>query len=338
MTKARAFNRGFTLIELLVVIAIIGILVSLLLPAVQAVREAARRTQCSNNLKQQGLGFLMHHEQMQYFPSSGWSPGWVGDPNGGFGYHQPGGWIFSILPFIEQQQIWNLGLGQGTAPNFQSSNSTNDQRDQSPITTFNCPSRRPLGLYHNCCQPANAGSPATVAKTDYAANLGDNMTNLIYFTSIGSLSQWNSTSVNWPDPSTFTGISYIHSQINIAFVRDGTSYTFMVGEKYLNPDHYLDGLDGSDDWSMYTGQQDDINRGTACATQPAPSPCTQYYTPMQDTPGVTSGYLFGSAHAGAFNIAFCDGSIHAIAYEIDQAVYRQLCNRSDGQVIDSSQY
>src|SRR3954454_16603437 len=99
----RSIRGGFTLVELLVVIAIIGILVALLLPAIQAAREAARRSQCTNNLKQLSLGALNHEATFKAFPSSGLGYGWVGDPNYGSGRTQPGGWIYNVLPFIEEQ-------------------------------------------------------------------------------------------------------------------------------------------------------------------------------------------------------------------------------------------
>src|SRR5213593_486082 len=90
-------KRGFTLVELLVVIAIIGILVALLLPAVQAAREAARRTQCMNHLKQLATACMNHHDTYKYFPSGGWGYHWVGDPDRGSGAEQPGSWMYNIL-------------------------------------------------------------------------------------------------------------------------------------------------------------------------------------------------------------------------------------------------
>ena len=102
-------NLGFTLVELLVVIAIIAMLVSLLLPAVHAAREAARNTHCKNNLKQVSLGFLNHESTHGHFAGDAWGWRWVGDPDRGAGKRQPGSWAYKVLDFIEESTVRNYG-------------------------------------------------------------------------------------------------------------------------------------------------------------------------------------------------------------------------------------
>src|SRR5262245_65887753 len=102
-------RNAFTLVELLVVIAIIGILVALLLPAIQAARESARRSKCANNLRNLATAALNHHDTAKFYPTGGWGWWWTGDPDRGFGRSQPGGWTFSLLPFTEEESIYTSG-------------------------------------------------------------------------------------------------------------------------------------------------------------------------------------------------------------------------------------
>lgn len=317
----RGCRTGFTLIELLVVIAIIGVLVALLLPAVQAAREAARRLQCQNQLKQIALAMLLHEQAHKHFPTAGWGGAWVGDPDRGFAQNQPGGWVYNILPFIEQDALRKLGSGQTDAQKM----ATNTQVISTPLSGFNCPSRRDAKPRKGGIQWAINANTSTVgvARGDYAGNGGDPPST---DTDGGPSSFAAAPGHTWSPTNVYTGILFPKSMITIAQVRDGTSHTYLVGEKYLNPDRYEDGGDVSDDWSMYAGAQGDVIRSTHVS-----------WPPSQDWPGLSSfSFSFGSAHSGTFQIAFCDGSVHGIAYDIDPTIYSRLGNRKDGQVIDTS--
>ena len=144
-TDDHAGRYGFTLVELLVVIAIIGILVALLLPAVQAAREASRRSHCSNNLKQLGLAAQLHVDTHGFLPSSGWGDAWVGCPDLGAGRKQPGSWAYQLLNYMEQSVRRQVGLQfQCGDPN---SAAAIREMVATPIPTFNCPSRRSAQAY-----------------------------------------------------------------------------------------------------------------------------------------------------------------------------------------------
>ena len=333
-------RRGFTLVELLVVIAIIGILIALLLPAVQAAREAARRSQCTNQLKQMGLGSLNHHDVHGHFPTSGWGFLWVGDPDRGFDRSQPGGWVYNILPFIEQGTLHGMGQGLTIAPVANAAALQDDTspakaqassiRIGTPVPALNCPSRRssiayPATTAHRHLRaPNGTASTLNVARCDYAGNGGD-VPNL-YAAGPATYAE-EATYQLWPDHTTATGVIYGRSEIAIRHVTDGTSNTYLIVEKYLMPDNYRNGEDPGDNENMYMGFNEDIVRWTGNGV-------TYILPPLQDTPGVLGRDGFGSAHAAGMNAALCDGSVHFISYAIDQEMHRRLGNRKDGLPID----
>ena len=159
---------GFTLVELLVVIAIIGILVGLTLPAVQMAREAARRSSCANNLRQLAVAVLHHDEAHGWYPTGGSGADWIGDPDAGYGNKQPGGWIYNILSYIEEENLRQIGSGA----NGQAKREAMVKLLEAPIEILHCPSRRGPRLfpYSGPSTLQNVDPPAKVAKNDYAIN------------------------------------------------------------------------------------------------------------------------------------------------------------------------
>jgi prepilin-type N-terminal cleavage/methylation domain-containing protein len=340
--KSEIRNRksaGFTLVELLVVITIIGILLALLLPAVQAAREAARRSQCANNLKQLSLGCLNIEHAHGGLPSAGWGPAWVGDPDRGFNERQPGSWVFPLLPYVEANNIFSLGIGATAAADKVEANRA---RMTTPVEHFNCPSRRLTGLLPipagYTCKPYNTPAPSTLGKmvrTCYAANLGDSKDSLWWYNQPSSYSDGDNPAWAWlPRGVRLNGVIYVHSHVTMAMIADGASNTYLIGEKSINPDHYLDGKDGGDDWSMYSGQQDDISRAVGYSDASG----FHSYQPMQDTPGIDNSLSFGSAHATGFNMSLCDGSVRSISYSIDGETHHRLGNREDGQPVNGNSF
>jgi prepilin-type N-terminal cleavage/methylation domain-containing protein/prepilin-type processing-associated H-X9-DG protein len=357
--RTRVLSRGgFTLVELLVVIAIIGILVALLLPAIQAAREAARRTQCKNNVRQIAVACLNHESTHKAFPTGGWSWRWMGDPDKGYGPQQPGGWIFQVTPYLEEQTVFSIGKG------LQPAQKAEELKKQmsAVISAFNCPSRRraaalpafaPDGKYAERdtggseLLPYNVSPPDTMAKTDYAINGGSGRTP----PTTPALPPPNAAPPlatdcggGWPNclgmaddlkriMDSFNGVSTRYTGARVAQITDGTSKTALVGEKSMKPLFYDLGYgdpsdnppyskgNGGDNNSMYQGY--DIDTIRWIGSQP------QQYS---DSLGADHDRNFGSAHPGSLNLAMCDGSVQSVSHDVDEVVWESYGSRKDAKI------
>jgi prepilin-type N-terminal cleavage/methylation domain-containing protein/prepilin-type processing-associated H-X9-DG protein len=307
---------GFTLVELLVVIAILGMLVALLLPAMQSARESARRASCANNLKQFATACHSHLSAMGHYPTGGWNSSWTGDPNLGVDWRQPGGWAYTLLPFMEETNTYNAS-----------------DRNSLPVPAFACPTRRssPIG-------------PGSVVMTDYAGNRGawastpapplttstDRDTTFgspggvtIPLTQDGAATAANSLNVA---QATFTsgsaatgGIIFIGSALPPARIRDGATNTYLFAEKYVPQAFYTSGGTGYVN-AAYVGDSADTLRGG-------------HRLPLSDATAWASNNRgqgsFGGPHSGGFNAAFCDGSVRSIDFSIDAQTHFLLSARED---------
>jgi prepilin-type N-terminal cleavage/methylation domain-containing protein/prepilin-type processing-associated H-X9-DG protein len=317
----RSRKSAFTLVEMLVVIAITGILISLMLPAVQMAREAGRKMECINNLKQISLGALHHEQAVGYFPSGGWGFNWVGDPDRSFGRRQPGGFFYNVLPYMEQKSLYNTAKVDDPAEKKRLS----ALMLMKSAVGFNCPTRRAAPL-----NPVNPTYDTMVnAAKAYDIDPKPLWFHADYKASGGSeMHPWAMGPASWSDgddlgPNGYfqkdsnaknarnnDGVCYQHSTVTNADIADGTSHTYLAGEKFLNPDQYTTGIDFSDDHPFLSADDYDLVGWTD-------------KTPMRDRRGVSSlvSTPFGSRHPYTFNMAFCDGSVDSLDFNIDPTVH-----------------
>ena len=342
-------KRAFTLVELLVVIAIIGVLVSLLLPAVQSAREAARRMQCANNLKQLGLACLTYHGARKHFPTS--VPQWNEDivvecnPGGGIAniqYDQEPelegglsgrGWIVEILPQLEQPAMYDqiqagLDTPEGMSPFDKRGRGIGALVIRDLITTqldfIVCPSDESNVISGS--QWYWDGFNAETATTSYKGSIGDSL--------LSTPTDFCSVTVD-PPQSLETGSPDVHSTmsangmfhrntifrpISLRMVQDGTSNTFLIGENVVRFDHHSAAYFADGDWAT-------------CGIPLNYFPPNLSEDDLKD-PNLAQGLRgFKSLHPGGSQFVMADGSVHFIQESIDSISYRALSTRDGGEVV-----
>lgn len=357
----RRINRvAFTLVELLVVIAIIGILVALLLPAVQSAREAARRIQCTNQIKQIGLAMHNFHATKNYFPPTGIinaekpynesSPGKLAPVPNPAKY--PGGssgppWTVLILPYMEGNALFEqmdmsepFAVLVDQAMNNYAGGSVNFQFQLQPNEAFHCPSdpfvdqQNTISCYA-ICHGGGPGPNETTAPTAAPATEGDcypvprpNPANY------DPACTWHAASIPHHLVTFTNGVAYGNSKIDTGKITDGTSKTIHVGENRL---HYLNGTHSIP--NRYTtwasAQNENVNFGVPQHTGAASRGInadgkvagTEYIG------WILNGFVcmnFGSFHPGGANFCFADGSAHFLSEDVDQELFYSYGRRADG--------
>jgi hypothetical protein len=267
----------------------------------------------------------------------------------GAGEKQPGNWTFQLLPFIEESS--RRKVGQGFKCTDTNSRAAIGKMVSTPVSLFNCPSRRPAeGYPWNNQGNYNFDPPRLAAKTDYAASFGDVPE---YDSDIGPTTLAGAATYSWKhsgpnfvrvaqlvrrsqSPTGHTGVIFQRSETKLAQIEDGTSNTYLIGEKNLDPNHYEDCLVGNDDQSMYNGHDRDNLRSSHCWAPGFENVGPAKWPPRPDTPGVEFTWAFGGPHSGGWVMLFCDNSVRFLNYEMDPLLHQRLGNRLDGNTIDTS--
>ncbi|MEW4453198.1 DUF1559 domain-containing protein [Bremerella sp. JC817] len=305
-------RRGFTLVELLVVIAIIGVLIALLLPAVQQAREAARRMSCQNNLKQLGLALHNYHDTNKCLPY-GWN-------------NLEASWHAAILPQMELNNLFETLIWQEGGDGNWNSGSANEAACATYIDGYRCPSMAiPKAVDNNGIEGRVPGSYLCVASSQALGNTNSNVSSGEVH--LGMYKQ--------------DGVMYGLSSTRFADVVDGLSNTVAIGETYTDPDEARDG-NAMDHWyigapqtggwnATDTGQ----NSGTEFCEVAGSMNVVMNAALDPSISGVVAQLAFGSYHPGGAQFVLCDGSVRFVPQTIDFNTYRALGSRNGREVIGS---
>jgi prepilin-type processing-associated H-X9-DG protein len=355
--KART---AFTLVELLVIIAVIGGLIALLLPAVQSAREAARQMTCKNHLKQLALGWHLHTSAHGIFPSGGWegSDGFssifsfTGDPDRGFGKSQPGTWTFSILPYIEQQALHDAGRGRGSRNAIDAAGYLT--RFTTSVASFVCPTRRRDGVMRIQYEIDDVHRPANIDPRDWSNFVLDRVSVHDFAANRGGISsdpgeggkiprnyeEADSLGFIWQLRTLSPGICYMRSELRAGDIEDGMSQTYMIGERGMRPEQY-DSLNSSQGYYLAADGRDPYSHGRVgpfVDVSWSPDDLINAVNAFPPVPDSEDSWplQFGSAHPSHWNVAFCDGSVRSLSFEIDLTTHIRLGYRDDGVAVDMS--
>jgi prepilin-type N-terminal cleavage/methylation domain-containing protein len=335
-------RRAFTLVELLCVIAIIGILIALLLPAIQAARESARRIECANHLKQIGLAHInyeaSHHKYANLIDTSGRVQNQVP-------MFAP--WTVAILPQMQETTLYSAWAkaytytGDGNPEVLNVSSPTElAQICGTPVVSYYCPSRRAPAAYPGWIDTLSSTAFWTrTAKIDYGLNRG-----VLNFFPTGPAFSGNYAPRPGIAEDSKLGGFVVGNVVRARDVTDGLSKTYLVGEQAMLSNLYetiKDGLSDDADGSVFSCGDANCSRGAD--NPPIHDPTGPNWRDNWKQFGMvtqvfSSFYPSGSAHPSTWNMVFCDGSVHAISYNISLATHQALASRAGGDSPDPKEY